>query len=164
VFTGVCSVGEMLMTRHPAPVSTLTCLPSPLPSRTPDTCCFVPPSPCVSQTSMTASMQPISEDVRACLQDDIASLRTLLLSTAWLLKTTQTTTAAATSGASSVAGGAAGTAAGCVASGASLLRVCWHQSGVRRLGAPVGVVVVTVVFARVFCCQALLPVETWPWP
>jgi hypothetical protein len=56
------------------------------------------------QSSMTASMQPISEDVRVCLQDDLTSLRSLLLSTAWLLKTTAT------------AGPSAGTAAAAASS------------------------------------------------
>jgi hypothetical protein len=61
---------------------------------------FLPPL----QSSMTASMQPISEDVRVCLQDDLTSLRSLLLSTAWLLKTTAT------------AGPSAGTAAAAASS------------------------------------------------
>jgi hypothetical protein len=64
--------------------------------------------------SMTVATQPLNEDVTACLHDDIASLRSLMLSTSWLLKTSATsapapaaTTAAAAAAGSGAAGGAA---------------------------------------------------------
>ena len=49
-----------------------------------------------SGMTLGAALQPVCDDVRACLHDDIKSLRSLLLNTAWLLKTSSPTAAAAT--------------------------------------------------------------------
>ncbi len=62
---------------------------------------LVSPTDSASTTGLTlgAALQPVCDDVRTCLHDDIRSLRSLLLNTAWLLKTSSSSTVAPVSGA-----------------------------------------------------------------